>query len=154
MWNKALNQAGVKASSALRRANNVYYPPAICASGPPNSFGPKADTVSKEADDDKDSTAKVLPSSNSPPKGAEQAKAPEKGKDTTKGVVPEATKPPIVPKDPSKGKEASQSVEIVLATLPIPTKEDSKGKGPTSIAVETAKSTKAIGKENLPFKIN
>ena len=29
VWNGALNQVGVKASSALRRAENVYYPPTI-----------------------------------------------------------------------------------------------------------------------------
>ena len=27
VWNEALNQAGVDASSALRRAKNIYYPP-------------------------------------------------------------------------------------------------------------------------------
>ena len=31
-WNEALNQAGVEASSALRRAESVYYPSAICTS--------------------------------------------------------------------------------------------------------------------------
>jgi len=36
-WNKALNQAGVEASSALRRAESVYYPPAIRASGSTSS---------------------------------------------------------------------------------------------------------------------
>ncbi|KAL0000243.1 hypothetical protein SO802_019845 [Lithocarpus litseifolius] len=106
VWNEVLNQAGVEASSALRRAENVYYPPAIRSSGPPSSSDPKANTVSKEVDNDKDNLAKVLPSSNSHPKEAKQAKATEKGKDTTKGVVPEATKPSNVPKDLSKGKEA------------------------------------------------
>ena len=103
VWNEALNQAGIKASSALKRAENIYYPPAICSS---SSSDPKADTVSKEVDNDKDSLVKVLPSSNSPPKEAEQAKATEKEKDITKRVVLEATKPLTVPKDLSKGKEA------------------------------------------------
>ena len=65
VWNEALNQAGIKASFALKRAENIYYPPAIRSS---SSSDPKADTVSKEADDDKDSLVKVLPSSNSPPR--------------------------------------------------------------------------------------
>ena len=29
VWNNALNLAGVEASSALRRIENVYYPPVI-----------------------------------------------------------------------------------------------------------------------------
>ena len=33
VWNEALNQAGVGAFSALRRAESVYYPPTIRASG-------------------------------------------------------------------------------------------------------------------------
>ena len=150
VWNEALNQAGIKASSTLKRAENVYYPPAIRSS---SSSDPKADTVSKEADDDKDNLVKVLPSSNSPPKEAEQAKAAEKEKDITKRVVLEATKPLAVPKDLSKGKEAFQNLEIFLATLPIPDKEDPKGKGPASIIAKTAKSIKATGKDNPPLKI-
>ena len=71
-----------------------------------SSSDPKADTVSKEANDDKDSLVKVLPSSNIPPKEAEQAKPAEKEKDITKRVVLEATKPLAAPKDISKGKEA------------------------------------------------
>ena len=69
-------------------------------------------------------------------------------------MVLETTKPPIVPKDPSKGRETPQHLEIVLATFPMLVKEDSKGKGPTFTAIETAKSTKATGKENPPLKIN
>ena len=82
MWIEALNQAGVEASSALRRAENVYYPPAICASGLSSTSGPKADIVSKEDADNEASTAKILPSSNSPRKDTKQAKALEKVKDT------------------------------------------------------------------------
>ena len=37
LWNEALNQAGVEASLALKRAKNVYYPPAILASSPSSS---------------------------------------------------------------------------------------------------------------------
>ena len=29
IWDEALNQAGVKASSVLRKAKSIYYPPAI-----------------------------------------------------------------------------------------------------------------------------
>ena len=33
VWNEALDQVGVEASSSLRRAENVYYPLAIRALG-------------------------------------------------------------------------------------------------------------------------
>ena len=69
VWNEALDQAGVKASFALRKAENVYYPPTICALGSSSS---KADSGSKEADIGRDSLATTLPSSNSPPKEAEE----------------------------------------------------------------------------------
>ena len=64
VWNEALNQAGVKASSALRRAKNVYYPLAIRAL---SSSSCKADTASKEADEGKESPTKNLPIANIPP---------------------------------------------------------------------------------------
>ena len=35
-WNEALNRAGVEASSELRKAENMFYPTAICASDPPS----------------------------------------------------------------------------------------------------------------------
>ena len=80
VWNKVLNQAGVEASSAFRRAKNVYYPLAIRASGTLSSLGPQATTVSKKVDEDKGSQAKILPSSTSPLKEAEQDKATKKEK--------------------------------------------------------------------------
>lgn len=43
VWNETLNQAGVKAFSALRRVESVYDPPAIRASGSTSS---KVDTSS------------------------------------------------------------------------------------------------------------
>ena len=81
VWNKALNQAGVKASSALRKVENVYFLLAICAS---SSSDPKVNMVSTKTDGNKDSLAKILPFSNSPLKEVEQAKAVEKEKDITK----------------------------------------------------------------------
>lgn len=148
MWNEALNQAGVEASSALRRAENVYYPPAIRALGP---LGSMAEATPKGPDLSKDVPAKAPPpSSNSHSKEAEQVRAAKKEKGTTKGVVPEVTKPPVAPKDPSK---VSESLKIVLATLSIPTKEDPKDKGPAFTTATTAKPTKAIAKDNPPLKI-
>ena len=68
-------------------------------------FRPLGHYVSKKADEDKSSLAKIPPSCTSPPKEAAQAKVTEKEKDTSKGVVPKTTKPPVAPKDPSKGRE-------------------------------------------------
>ena len=153
VWNKALNHAGVQASSALRRAKNVFYPPAIRALGPPSSSSPQAATVSKKADEDKGSPAKIPPSFTSPFKEAKQAKAIGKKKDTSKGVVPDATKPLATPKDPSKGRKTPQHLEIVLATPPMPAKDDSKGKGSTFTAAEISNSTKATRKENPTLRI-
>ena len=150
MWNETFNQAGVEASSALRKAKNVYYPPDIRASG---LSGSQPEAAPKDPNLSKDIATKALPSPNNPPKEAEQAKVAEKEKDITKEVVPEATKPPAAPKDPYKDKEVSKSLEIVLATLHVPTKKDSKGKGPASTTDATAKPTKAIAKDNHPLKI-
>ena len=41
VWDEALNQAGVEASSMIRKAENIYYPPTIRASSLNNS---KTDT--------------------------------------------------------------------------------------------------------------
>ena len=46
VWDEALNQAGVEASSILRKAESVYYPPTIR----PSSFSDsKADPTSLKA---------------------------------------------------------------------------------------------------------
>ena len=94
MWNEAFNQAGVEAFSALRRAERVYYPPAIHASSFANS---KFDTTSKVAEVCKDNSGKVPLSFYNPSKEAEQPRLIEKEADTTKGVASDATKPPATP---------------------------------------------------------
>ena len=68
VWNEALNQVGVEASSTLRRAESIYYPSAICA---PAFGSSKADTPSEVAELKKDSLDKVPLSSGSPSKEAE-----------------------------------------------------------------------------------
>ena len=45
VWNEALSQAGVEASSTLRRAESMYYPLAIRASG---FMGSKANTLRRQ----------------------------------------------------------------------------------------------------------
>ena len=127
-WNEALNQAGVDASSTLRRAENVYYPPAIRASDPLSS---NVESSSKDLDLSENDYASALPSSTIPPKEEVQVGVVEKEKETTKEVALESTKLPPSPKEPSKEKEVSQSQELVLVTFPFTAKEDPKGKGAT-----------------------
>lgn len=88
VWNKALNQAKVEASSALRRAKSVHYPPAIRA---PGSASFKANTAPKVAELGKDSPAKVPFSIEHPSKEVEQLEVVEKEADTTKEVAHDVT---------------------------------------------------------------
>ena len=104
VWNEALDQARVEASSTLRRVENVYYPPAIHLLG---SSGSKADPVSSEADEGKASLSKAPPTANISPKEARQAEDAEKVADATKEVAYDAVLPLMALKDPSKEKEAS-----------------------------------------------
>ena len=63
VWNKALNQAGVEASSILKKAESVYYPPAIRALGSASS---KVDTSSKVTELRKGNPVEAPPSSDRP----------------------------------------------------------------------------------------
>ena len=63
VWNKAFNQVEVEASSVLRKAENVYYPPAIRASGSTSS---KTDASTEMAEVGKASLAKALAFSDNP----------------------------------------------------------------------------------------
>ena len=95
VWNETLNQAEVEASSVLRKAENVYYPQAICASSFSSS---KADTPLEVANPEKSTLKKIPPPSGNPPKVVEQPGVNEKEAEVTKGVAPDATKPSTVPK--------------------------------------------------------
>ena len=139
VWNEALNQTGVEASSAFRGADNVYYPPAIRTS---SSSGSKAGQVSSEADEGKESPPKVPSTANISSKEAGQSEDVEKTANTTKEGAHDAVQPPIAPRNLSKEKNASQSMEIVLATLPIPSKEDLKGKGQSSTTIASTQPPK------------
>ena len=61
MWAEALNQARVEASSALKRVENVYYPPTIRPSG---SSGSKADPMSSEVGEGQGSPSKAPSAAN------------------------------------------------------------------------------------------
>ena len=128
MWNEALNQVGVDASSILRRAENVYYPSAIWALGCSSS---KVETALKDLAFSKDALASALQPPTSPTKEVKQVSAAEKEKEAAQEVALESTKLPSSLKESSKEKGASRSQKLVLVTLPFTTKEDLKGKGTT-----------------------
>ena len=130
VWNEALNQAGVKASSILRRAKSVYYPLAIRASSLANS---KTNTALKVAELGKASPAKALTSSDNLSEVVKQSGVVEKEVNTTRGVAPDATKPPTASQDLPVKKKVPTRMEIVLATLLVPTKGDLASKGPKAL---------------------
>ena len=122
VWDEALNQVRVEASSMLRKAKNVYYPPAIRASSLSSSM---TDAPPEVADAEKYSPSKVPPPPGSPSTMAEKPKADEKGAKMTKKVALNVIVPLAAPQDPSKDKEDTM-MEIVLASFPILAKGDSK----------------------------
>ena len=67
-WGEALNLAGVEASSMLRRAKSIYYPPAIC---PSNSSDPKVDPASSVASEVQGDPLKSPPTANTTTEGVE-----------------------------------------------------------------------------------
>ena len=149
VWNEALNLAGVEASSTLRKAENVYYPPAIQVSGSlasPDDVAPNVASLIEET------LSKDPLHSNSPQEVAEQAGPADKGKEVFKEVTLEMTKPSNTPKDSSKEGVGSQNIELVLATLPIPAKEDPKGKSSGSSKTATSQPTKTP-KDKLVIKM-
>ena len=69
-WNEALNRAKVEASSELRKADNIYYPPTIRASDLPST---QSEVVSTVADPTKEAQPQdpPLPSQQGPTKEPE-----------------------------------------------------------------------------------
>ena len=135
MWTEALNQAGVDASSAFRRAKNVFYLSALRVAGPSNSrdeIAPKA-PMSNQAD-----PASALPTPTIPSKEADQTGTMDKGKEQAKEKALQLAKLALVPKETSKEKGASQGQVLILATLPFTTKEDPKSKGIAQATVPEA----------------
>ena len=67
-WDEALNQAGVEASSVLRKAGSVYYPPTIRLASSSDS---KADLSPSEASEVQGSPPKALPAADTSSEGKE-----------------------------------------------------------------------------------
>ena len=68
VWDEALNQAGVEASSVPRKAESVYYPPAI---HPSSSSDSKVDPVSSEAGEIQGNPPLAPPAAHTSSKGTE-----------------------------------------------------------------------------------
>ena len=148
-WYEALNQVGVKASSVLRKAENVYYPPAIRLSAP--SF-PRVDAEFEVVEVSKDSIANVTTTSVNLFEEAERPKAIEKEKNSIQVVAPEAMNPSSTSQDPPIEKEASKTIEIVLASLPLPVKPDPASKSLEVSEATTAQPTGGLPKEKTVIK--
>ena len=128
VWDEALNQAGVEASSVLRRQKVSTTPQPFV---PPLQAAPRQTPLLRWQILRKAALARFPPPS-SPPKVAKQPRANGKVTEVSKGVASDATKPPTIPQDPNKDKEAPR-MELVLATLSLPAKGDPKGTGQESL---------------------
>ena len=145
-WYEALNHAGVETLSALRRAENVYYPFAICRSIP--SFS-RIDGKFEVAEVSKDSTTNVTTTFVILSKEAERLRATEKEKNSNQVVDPDAMKPPSTSQDLPIEQEASKIMEIVLASLPLPAKPDLASKGSKVSEATTAQPAGGLPKEKI-----
>ena len=117
VWDEALNQAEVEASSMLRKAESIYYPPAIC---PQSSSDSMADPP------------KVPLAIGTITEGVEQTEDTSKAGEVNREAVQGSELPPPAPRDTSKEKETSESMELLLVTFTIPPKEDPMEKAEVS----------------------
>nr|XP_023891657.1 uncharacterized protein LOC112003689 [Quercus suber] len=120
-WEEALNQARVEASSDLRRAERVYYPPAIREV---TSTTSEAKTGSEKADRGQDGAVKDPTSINRPAEGVEHQRAPEEGEVGNLEVPPvgpklPATDSPALPTEGDLPKVAPPARETALVMMPL-----------------------------------
>ncbi|XP_065636568.1 uncharacterized protein LOC136070490 [Quercus suber] len=128
-WDEALNQAGVEASSMLRRVESIYYTPAI---RPRSSANSQADLVSSEAGEIPSSLPPAPPIDKNPSEGSGQVEGTVQTGEADKKAIQGSDLPPATPKETSKNQEASQTMEVVLATLTIPPKKGPEEKDEAS----------------------
>ncbi|KAL0007968.1 hypothetical protein SO802_009470 [Lithocarpus litseifolius] len=116
VWLEALNQAGVEASSTLRKAKSVYYPAAIRPSLPSLlRTGPVP--VKAEAGEVKAAKASAP---------SEEGSEPERVIES--GPSMKASDPPIVIPDDIIEKDAGKGLELVLVSHPLPAPNEQVGK--------------------------
>ena len=82
VWNEALKQTGVEASSNLWKVENVYYPPAIRETAPSSS---KAKNAPEEAETARPEVALAMIAPDEPIRESELSEATE----TNEGLNPE-----------------------------------------------------------------
>ena len=124
VWNKALKQAGVEASSDPWRVENVYYPPAIWKTAP---VGSEAESAPEEAETTRPEAALVITTPNEPVEegklpeatethGSLNLEAPQEATESTAGAQASHAKEPallvqplqtVLPGDVSKGPEVA-----------------------------------------------
>ena len=126
-WEEALNQAGVDASSELRRSKNIFFPPAIRAPSLTPNQKEVAPPVAKLAED-------AQLQNPPPPSQQEQAKETEAPQGTSSNKVAEV---------PQVG-AVSQSFEqvLVLTTLPAGGASKEKDKEVPPEAIDKAPNAK------------
>ena len=102
VWNEALNQAGVEASSDLWKVENVYYPPAIQETAHASS---EAEVAPKETEIARPEAALALTAPNEP---------------TEEGKFPRATKTHenLIPEAPQKTAESTADAQATHAEEP------------------------------------
>ena len=134
-WEEAPNRARVKASSKLRRLENIYFPPPIPASNLPSTQGEVASMVA-------DPIEEALPQDPLPPNQQEQPKEPKVLKDTS---LNKATK---VPQDgvAFQGFEQALASTIMLAEGTLIEKEK-------KIPTEADKPANKNSKDKLQIKL-
>ena len=126
VWNEALKQAGVEASSNLWKTEKVYYPPAIRETSSETASAPE------EAEVAQPEVALTVSPTNEPAKGGELPKVtgtggssnPEAPQEATGSVVsaqdPHAEEPPLLiqPLQSISPTDVTQSLEANPAQLP------------------------------------
>ena len=117
VWAETLNRAGVEASSKIRRAENVYYPPTIRESTPTSS---EADIAPEAAEAGQDSVTNAPTPLDKPAEETEHPGVSEKEKTINQETPQDVMKPPANPQAPIVGKEAPKKMELVLASLAVP----------------------------------
>ena len=117
VWAEALNRARVEASSELRRAENVYYPPAIRESSPANS---QANTASEVTEAGQNSATNTLTPLDRPAEETENYGVSEKENTINQEIPQDVMKPPADPQAPPAEKEAHEKIELVLASHAMP----------------------------------
>ncbi|XP_075668366.1 uncharacterized protein LOC142638230 [Castanea sativa] len=130
VWNEALSQAGVDASSTLWKAESVYYPPAIRASSIPD-------------------TAQEAAQGSSEDKGGDLAEDSTLPEDAPEQLDP-AQEKAIEDVQPSSDLRESSKDELGDQANPITLIDDPKGKG---IAVESSAQLPSPQDSKGPLKI-